>query len=308
MSDIVNFACDVSIIVPTIGKSELLEGMIECLSRSENVTIQIIVSQSGSQRIYSLPQDVFYLRTRKRLMASVSRNLASQYAIGEYLFFLDDDNVIDENLVFSLMKVLQQHRSVVLVGPIMYYKNYPNQVHCSGVDHRKVFGLTRCYTDNSFGQRTMRVCDAVPNAFMVRRREFETINGFDSKTFPMDFEESDLAFRLRRSFNGSVVITSTASVWHDARPPSAQALVPKSIDRAYTMGRNRSLFYVRHYSSLSWLSWIICGMPVMWLVYIIAIAKAKDNSVRNRLSLTLSLSRGYYDGIVESVKWKWYSR
>lgn len=295
----------VSVVIPTIGLSDHLESIVNVLLSHGGSRVQIIVCQSGSDRIYNLPSQVTYIRYQPLLLAAASRNYASGYATGDYLLFLDDDNIIDGSLVDTLAAVLDSFTSISLVGPMAYQSHSSTVIQCSGVYHRKYFGLTDWRHDDFTSSLAIRICDAVPNIYMVRRTEFEGIHGFDSDWFPMDFEESDLAYRLKSRFGGLAAITSSVTVRHDVPRTTASSMIPKSIERAYTMGRNRSLFYARHFSTISWLSWLFIAAPIMFALYAVNITRAHNITTRYKWKLVRSLARGYGSGSLMSFRYKW---
>ena len=104
----------ISVIVPFYNVEEYLEECLESIRNQTYTNIEVILvndgSTDGSKEICErfCEQDIrFKLVTQENQGASVARNRGVKESIGEYIMFVDSDDVIKDNIVevlFSYMK------------------------------------------------------------------------------------------------------------------------------------------------------------------------------------------------------------
>jgi len=113
----------VSVVVPTIGRPELLRALRSVRAQRTSARIELIVVHDGADGI-ELPAEVYELsdsviRTSGRLGGSRARNLGIEHASGEVVALLDDDdewlpNKVDIQL--SLLKGATDPARTVIAG------------------------------------------------------------------------------------------------------------------------------------------------------------------------------------------------
>lgn len=289
----------VSVVIPSIGKNpDILSRLVRDLVRPNSFVTEVIVSCSGERSVPEFGSGVTVLSSQVPLLASEARNRGARIARGEFIFFIDDDNEIERDTVETLYRLLESNQSLVEVGPSMFYGTERERVFCLGVSHRGRFSRTRTILDPQVtdGERVIE-SEALPNAFMVRRKQFEAIGGFDEKAFPMDFEESDLAFRLRERFGGRLVCSLDTKVWHFTPVSVRQQLAAKSLKRAYYSARNRPIFIARHLGFGPLLSYLFLGQFVAVASRAVGIFLAENHADASRPELFWAYLKGTVDGI-----------
>lgn len=291
----------VSVIIPTIGRQPRLPPLIDALVSGTRRPIEVIVSHSGHPQLTLDRSDVLVLHHASRLLASAARNCGADRASGDYLFFLDDDNELAAGAVDVLARVLDDDAAVTEVGPAMFYAGDRGRVYSLGVTHGRFWNNTTWHAVPPRGGSRLVASDALPNAFMVRRRQFTGVGGFDEVAFPMDFEESDLAFRLRRRYGGRVVCSLDATVWHDAPLAMRSRLAPKSRARCFYSARNRPIFIARHCGWLPWIAYLAVGQWVAFGSKLVGIHQPEARRVGSRRVLTVVYARGMVAGAFRSV-------
>jgi GT2 family glycosyltransferase len=235
------------------------------------------------------------------LLASAARNRGAEKAKGQYIFFIDDDNRVEAGVVDVLASLLDKQPQLVEVGPAMYYADDPERVYCLGASHHGLFGRTRWIlqppTDNSHQVKS----DTLPNAFMVRRREFEGIGGFDEDYFPMEFEESDLAFRLREQYGGYVACSTEARIWHHAPLLVLDRLAAKSMARSYYSARNRPIFIARHFGIGQWIEFLFVGQFLAASTRLSGVCFGPNQTGRSQAAIVCAYMAGMVVGLLISV-------
>ncbi len=245
----------VSIIIPTYNKKQELNRLIESIKQSSypKKSIEIIVvddaSTDGTYRLITQRfPEVKVIRNAKRRMTSGARNIGIECSKGDYLFFIDHDNVVDRNAVSELVDFMERNGAVGLAGPIMYYYRAPIEIFCAGGK----MGQPLCIPFCMFQHRTSEIpqiantsaieCDFIPNAFMVRKQIIKEIGFFDEENFPILWEDIDFSLRIKQK-GYRLVIFPRAKVWHDV-PTTNDFHIDE--ERAFFRGRNRARFYLKY--------------------------------------------------------------
>ena len=114
----------VSVCLVHFNRPQLLSFMIDSLYRQDYTNFEVILVDDGS----TLPAATDYLHALEPAFADrgwqivrqpnaylgVARNNAAAHAAGEYLLFLDDDNVATEKLISTLASVMQRRNVDIL--------------------------------------------------------------------------------------------------------------------------------------------------------------------------------------------------
>jgi GT2 family glycosyltransferase len=228
------------------------------------------------------------------LSTSDSRNLGAAAAVGKYLLFLDDDNVIAPDTIRLLYLALRRWSDAAVVGPVMYYGSKPGRIWCAGVTRSRILMKTTMRTRLPVKHEERLPSDDLPNSFMVRRAEFVAIGGFDAQRFPQHYEEGDLARRLRTLTGGKAFIVSSARTWHFIGLDLAERLHLRNPERAYLCARGRAVFTAMYGDSLQWLAYLALGQ---WLFAALHLSSALMLLPARRFEVMLAYLRGALDGL-----------
>ena len=105
----------VSIIIPTHNRPEILFGTIKNVLNQSWKNIQIIVIDDGilektMEVVQSLNEDrILYKKTKKNLGCADARKLGVEYSNGEFITFLDDDDVWQNNKIEMQINCFEKH-------------------------------------------------------------------------------------------------------------------------------------------------------------------------------------------------------
>lgn len=245
----------VSVIIPTYNRKRELIRLIESIKQSsypkENTEI-IVVDDSSTDgtndAIKKRFPDVKVVKNTKRKMTSGSRNIGIKCSKGDYLFFVDHDNVIDRRAIRELVDFMESNVDVGLVGPIMYYYSAPKTIWCAGGTLRRPMCIpTHIFqykkSDNLPLTNIHAVeCEFIPNAFMARRQVISEIGFFDERNFPILWEDIDFSFRIKQR-GYRIAIVPQAKTWHDVSTAKDFHI---DEERAFFRGRNRARFYLKY--------------------------------------------------------------
>jgi hypothetical protein len=273
----------VSAIVPAYNRRAETLACVESLLASRGCSLEVIVVDNAStdgtsEAIQTQFGDrVRRLRSEVNLYAGGGRNLGAAHARGRFLLFVDSDNLVAPDMAHELVEGLCRHSAqrIGLGGPFMYHADHPDRLCWTWGD----IGLwsSRTYWKGQGERDTGQWANVpyvevghIPNVMMIEHRLFQAVGGFDP-LFPMHYEESDLAERIRRR-GYRCALFPRAKTWH--RIP----LEKSEGDRAcrgdnpgllYFAVRNRIL-YMRRYAGPFRLPLFMFFWSPLFLVYHLA--------------------------------------
>jgi GT2 family glycosyltransferase len=153
---------------------------------------------------------------------SSNNNETAKEGTGEYILLLNDDvEIITDNWLYSMVKVLETDEKVGVVGSLLLYPDQKTIQHC-GVffskrtnnlpfhlhyrqDVSKVSGFIAQY----------RYYQAVTGAcLLIRREDFTTLGGLDEKYF-YGFDDVQLCLDIKHKLNKNCVYCPDARLIHD---------------------------------------------------------------------------------------------
>ena len=160
---------------------------------------------------------------------------------------IDDDNVIDNFCITTLVRFLNKNKNVGIAGPIMLYFSDKDLIWCAGIKRNYYTSITKFI---GRGRRDIYnfikpiKSDDFPNSFMVRKEVIEKIGFFDSKNFPIHYDEADFCIRAR-SNNYLVYCIPEAKIWHDIpiTKKSHRGYHLQSKKRTMYTARNRVVYH-----------------------------------------------------------------
>ncbi len=256
----------VSIIVPTHNRKKKLERLIKSILESSypvnNIEI-IVVDDASSDGTFEYIKAKFanvnnlkVIRNEQEKLASGAKNIGIRHAVGKYVFFVDDDNVMTKNTIKSLVKAMNEYPDIGLCGSVSVYYSNPNIIWCAGAYIKRPLYTMTHFMANKTLQELYTVlkikgmkfiyCDYIPNAYMTRREIVHKIGGFDEENFPIAWEEIDLAIRIRK-LGYKIAVVPNSIIMHDIpfseKSETSVHLTPK---RSYYRGRSRVRFYIKY--------------------------------------------------------------
>lgn len=213
----------VSVVIPTHDRTEKLLRCIESVKASDadGLELEIIVAVDRNPAVKPALQqrhpDVVVLESRQRLGSQGGRALGARGARGEYIFFVDDDNVLDRDCIATLVHTMSAHPEVGLLGPLALVFGAADEVWCAGARLSRVLSLA---SHRYAGDARVAVppvsllpCDYVPNAYMVRREAAGLVDKV-SRLFPHLWCEIAVAAELQ-ACGATVAVAPACCTWHD---------------------------------------------------------------------------------------------
>jgi GT2 family glycosyltransferase len=268
----------VSVVIPTRNRVEKLIRLIKSIYSSDYPNLEVIVvddcSYNGTTSIIkaSYPK-IHVIKNDKRKLLAASRNKGFQISKGKFIFFIDDDNVVEPNTIGELVRYMELNENVAIAGPLMLYFGEPNRIMLAGVKRSMLTSKTKFIGRGEIdaGQYKLPIESLdLPNAFMIRRKIFEEIRGFNEIDFPIDYDEADIGEKIRK-IGYKIMVFPTARVYHEGpftRPPAFNDSL-----RVYYAMRSRIRFHQKYGKRSCFIAFLIIFLP-FFILYNSIIGKA----------------------------------
>ena len=273
----------ISVIIPTFNRAEMVCRCVRSILDTEWPKLEVIViddcspDDTGTRIKEQFGDKVKYIRNERNSFQAVSRNNGAKIATGDYLFFLDDDNIVDKRIFIEMTQAFSENARLGLVAPMAIHmrpgKN--NVIWSLGSDFNRWTSQPKDYCPN------LPVAELpespasyptsyYPNGFMVPRKVFDAVGGFDEK-YVQIFEESDFGWKIGEAGYGEIVLTTARTEHHGFLEPGCvpelRQLGIEKPYRTYCFARNRLRFARKHFSFLQILSVTLVFAPLSAVYY-----------------------------------------
>lgn len=208
---------DVSIILVNYNTCDLI---LQCLQsvyeKTNGIDFEVIVvdnasSDKSTEMIRRQYPQVQVIENSENLGFGRANNLGAEYAKGKYLFLLNSDTILIDNIILEFYRFMQETPNIAACGANLLDSNR-NLTICHGkfpslLQEFSDIGFHKLYhnwykNNLSLGQKategTVDHVEYLSGAdIFIRRNVFMSLGGFDSGFF-MYYEETDLFFRMHK--------------------------------------------------------------------------------------------------------------
>ena len=214
----------ITIVVPTHDRPGLVSALLESISRNPSSEIDSIIIVDDSEKPAELLPNfpgltIRHLKLPDRVFISKAKNIGWREARTEFVFFIDDDNVVGSTTIDGSFHALISRPGTAAIMPAVLYKSQPDLVwvYAAPFTNPPDFDLLgRNLPRNSSLENKYFTTDALPNASIIRRDALEQVGGFNEKLVVNS--SMDIAVRLKSK--GWKVSAFTGSfIYHDVEPP-----------------------------------------------------------------------------------------
>lgn len=296
----------VSIIIPTYNRKQEILDCLMSINKLNYDVFEVIVIDNGStdntvEAIEKLYTTIKVIELKENLGAVGGRNLGIEKAKGNYLFFVDSDNILHTDCLKELVHLAETDKNIGFVGPKMYYYSDPNRIWYAGAKINLLTSKTTYIGINEIdhGQYDqIKEVEHIPNVWLVKREVIDRIGGLDP-VFVMTYGEADWPMRaIKAGFK--VVFCPSAKVWHNIPVPKDRNGLRGTIGfdkpyRVYYAARNRTIFMKKFAPKLNFIIYITFFIYIFNIYYIYILIKFM------RFDLINPLLQGSIDGIKYSL-------
>ncbi len=276
----------ISIIIPTYNRAAMVCRCVESVANSTYKDIEIIVvddcspDDTGNKIAERLGGDsrVKYTRNKQNKQLGGSRNVGSRLATGEYLLFLDDDNLVEPDMVANIANDFASNPNLRFIAPmaINVGGTKDGKIWTLGSDFNRWTSQPKDYLPNIPAtelptDKSRFPTSYCPNAFAVRRQDHIAVGGF-CEELPFYYDDADYAWRILELTHGKSWILSTAVTKHQNFLAKDDCLALRELGintprRAFLLARNRLRFARRHFNILQMLSVTLIFSPLSFAYY-----------------------------------------
>ncbi len=275
----------VSIVIATYNRAEMVARCVESVLASDYMPLEVVVVNDNSpdgtaqllQERFGDDPRVRVVTNARNLQAAASRNKGARAATGDYLFLLDDDNILAVDAIRQMVESFERDSSLGLIAPVSVHQTGEkagliwtlgsdfNRWTSQPKDHLPNFPIADFHPESDVYPTTYS-----PNAFMIRRAVFEQTNGMD-EAYGIMFDESDFGWRVcEKGWKAGICTrarTDHYGVIEGGCAPQLRHLGIEKPRRAYFFGRNRLWFAKRHFSFLQICSVMFVFAPLSAAYY-----------------------------------------
>lgn len=195
----------VSIVIPVYNEFQYTYDCIRTLAQNiKNVSYEIIVgddeSTDDTKKIKKFIKNIKVNINHTDHGFLMNCNRAAELAEGEYIVFLNNDTLVMENWLESLVELIESDETIGMVGSKLIYPDGRLQ-EAGGIlwKDASAWNYGRYQDANMPEYNYVRECDYISGAsIMIRKALWEEIGGFDQRFIPAYCEDSDLAFEVRK--------------------------------------------------------------------------------------------------------------
>ena len=213
-----------SIIIPTHNRHSKLNTLLKSIEEHRVDKLKEIIIIDDSEVHSSIKPieriRIIHVKISFRIFISHAKNIGARLASSDYLFFIDDDNVVGAETFQPVIDAFSSQDDVAAVMPSAMYLANPELVWVYATPFKK-----GKWEHDLIGRNNMRNVelenrlydvDALPNSSMIERKALLSVNGFSTDLKVNS--SGDLALKLK-SAGFRVIATSYAKIYHDVTLP-----------------------------------------------------------------------------------------
>ncbi|MDM8119738.1 glycosyltransferase [Succinatimonas hippei] len=193
----------VSIIIPVFNQYEYTKKCLySILLSGEKIPYEIIIADDNStDKTLNLEKEIKNLKVihnLKNVGYIKNCNNAAKYANGEYLYFLNNDTLVQKNWLSELVNVFSIKKDAGVVGSMVIRPNHKLQ-ECGAFLFKDVTYVAMGQDINDLKHNFLKKCDYVSGCSLLTIKSlFNEIGGFDELFSPAYCDDPDYCLSVRK--------------------------------------------------------------------------------------------------------------
>ncbi len=223
IDDFLSQLSPVSVVIPTSNRYAMLKRLLESIELTEFTFKEIIIIDDAPdnpvcERIIAEFPYVECITHNRVMNVGESRNEGIRFSSGDYIFMVDDDNIVDPKCIGNLVNKMREDSSIGVVVPVTCYYSDHSKVMYAGNKYSKYIRRTIfIYKDEPYSKVESQVfeIDSAPNSYMFRKEAVVRVYPIP-KELPWCCEEAYLQYRIKSELGLKLVLVGNARVYHDS--------------------------------------------------------------------------------------------
>jgi GT2 family glycosyltransferase/ubiquinone/menaquinone biosynthesis C-methylase UbiE len=195
----------VSIVIPVYNQWNYTYNCLKSIKENTvDISYEIIiaddVSSDETKNISKYISNINVIRNEKNLGFLLNCNNAAKTARGRYIHFLNNDTNVQKSWLSSLVELIESENNIGMVGSKLVFSNGKLQ-EAGGIIWNDASGWNygRLDDPDKPEYNYVKEVDYISGAsIMIKKSLWEEIGGFDERYAPAYFEDTDLAFEVRK--------------------------------------------------------------------------------------------------------------
>lgn len=241
-----------SIIIVNFNTKNLLKNCLSSIFnnyKSSDFEIIVVDNNSQDSSVTMLKNEfadnkIKLITNNRNIGFGAANNQGATMARGEYLFFLNSDTIIKENILIPLRHFLDSYENIGIIAPKLLLEDGSEQQHAYGGFPTLFSVIADKFKKKKIKNSQPFEADWISGAALIIKRDiFNKINGFDEKFF-MYFEDIDLCKRVK-DLGYKVMVFPKIAVIH----LGGKSLNKFSKRKEYYY-KSQDYYYKKHYGNL----------------------------------------------------------
>lgn len=195
----------VSIVIPVYNQFEYTYNCLKSIQKnSGKVHYEIVIANDCSTDlttdIEKIVKNITVVTNEENLRFLKNCNNATKFAKGKYILFLNNDTQVQANWLQPLLELIEREEKIGMVGSKLVYPDGRLQ-EAGGIFWRdaSAWNYGHLADPNEPEYNYVKEVDYISGAaIMIKHSLWKEIGGFDERFAPAYFEDSDLAFEVRK--------------------------------------------------------------------------------------------------------------
>ncbi len=236
---------EISIIIPTKDRQAVfLESLKAICEAVKNIAAEIIVVNDSKTEKISLPVGYEHIKgiNNPRSGVASARNLGAYNAKAPLLFFMDDDMIVTESNIISLLQTRKQYPDSVINPAWQYPPALISKIRKTQFGRfliaNNITNSKGWYNHPSWKDNSVFESYGITSQFLlISKSDFEKSGGYDERFPHAGFEDWDIARRLLK-MGIKFYINSQTTVYHN----EADRIKPRQwLERKRRSGETRQV-------------------------------------------------------------------